>query len=201
VKHVHIPPQLPYAMNALEPHISRETLEYHYGKHHTAYVNKLNDSIKGTEYASKSLEEIITTATGPIFNNAAQAWNHAFYWQCLSPDGGQASGDILEAITRKFHSLERFETEFSTTANGHFGSGWIWLVLDKHGKLAITSTHDADTPLRHGETPLLTCDVWEHAYYIDYRNVRPDYVKSFWNVVSWEFVNKQFRQASRRQAA
>ena len=197
----HTLPKLPYALDALEPHLSRETLEFHHGKHHAAYINKLNEAIKDTDYANKSLEEIITSATGPVFNNAAQAWNHAFYWQCLSPDGGKPKGDIMEAIARKFHSLERFETEFSTTANGHFGSGWIWLVLDKDGKLAITSTHDADTPLRHGQTPLLTCDVWEHAYYIDYRNVRPDYVKSFWNVVNWDFVNKQFKQASHKQAA
>ena len=197
----HTLPKLPYALDALEPHLSRETLEFHHGKHHAAYINKLNEAIKDTDYANKSLEEIITSATGPVFNNAAQAWNHAFYWQCLSPDGGKPKGDIMEAIARKFHSLERFETEFSTTANGHFGSGWIWLVLDKDGKLAITSTHDADTPLRHGQTPLLTCDVWEHAYYIDYRNVRPDYVKSFWNVVNWDGVNKQFKQASHKQAA
>ena len=197
----HTLPKLPYALDALEPHLSGETLEFHHGKHHAAYINKLNEAIKDTDYANKSLEEIITSATGPVFNNAAQAWNHAFYWQCLSPDGGKPKGDIMEAIARKFHSLERFETEFSTTANGHFGSGWIWLVLDKDGKLAITSTHDADTPLRHGQTPLLTCDVWEHAYYIDYRNVRPDYVKSFWNVVNWDFVNEQFRQASHKQAA
>lgn len=197
----HTLPKLNYAMDALEPHLSKETLEFHHGKHHAAYIAKLNNGIKGTEYADKSLEEIVQHATGPVFNNAAQAWNHAFYWQCLSPKGGKARGDIVEAITRRFHSLERFETEFSTTANGHFGSGWIWLVLDKDGKLHITSTHDADTPLRHGQTPLLTCDVWEHAYYIDYRNVRPDYVKSFWNIVNWDFVNEQFKQASHKLAA
>ena len=201
MEQAHKLPKLPYAMDALAPHISKETLEYHYGKHHAAYVNKLNDGIKGTEYADKSLEEIITSASGPIFNNAAQAWNHAFYWQCLSPSGEKAKGDIVEAITRKFRSLESFETEFSTTANNHFGSGWTWLVLDKNGKLAITSTHDADTPMCHGQIPLLACDVWEHAYYIDYRNARPDYVKSFWKVVNWSFVNEQFKQASRQMAA
>jgi Fe-Mn family superoxide dismutase len=198
---VHKLPKLPYAMDALAPHISKETLEYHYGKHHAAYVNKLNDGIKGTEYANKSLEEIILNASGPVFNNAAQAWNHAFYWQCMSPGGEKATGEILDVISRKFRSLESFETEFSTTANNHFGSGWTWLVLDNNGKLAITTTHDADTPLRHGQIPLLTCDVWEHAYYIDYRNARPDYLKAFWHVVNWKFVNEQFKQASRRQAA
>ena len=201
MEQIHKLPQLPYAMDALAPHISRETLEYHYGKHHAAYVNKLNEEINGTEYAGKSLEELVINADGPIFNNAAQAWNHAFYWQCMCPGGEEATGDIVYAITRKFRSLDNFETEFSITANNHFGSGWIWLVLDNSGKLAITSTHDADTPLRHGQIPLLTCDVWEHAYYIDYRNARADYLKSFWHIVNWKFVNEQFKQASREQAA
>ncbi len=197
----HILPELPYALDALEPHISRETLEYHYGKHHATYVKKLNDGIKGTEYADKSLEDIITTATGPVFNNAAQAWNHAFYWQCMSPKDSKASGEILDAIKRKFQSLERFEAEFEAAANSHFGSGWAWLVLDKNGELTIATTHDADTPLRHGEIPLMVCDVWEHAYYIDYRNARPNYVKAFMNVVNWDFVNQQFKQARQKQAA
>lgn len=194
-------PELPYALDALEPHISKETLEYHYGKHHAAYVKKLNDAIKGTEYEDKSLEEIITSADGAIFNNAAQTWNHSFYWKCMSPDGGTPSGEVVEAISRKFRSAESFDTEFATTASNHFGSGWVWLVLDKDGKLAITSTHDADTPIRHGQTPLLTCDVWEHAYYIDYRNSRPDYLKAFWKVLNWQFVNEQFKQARRKLAA
>lgn len=198
---LHTLPELPYALDDLEPHISRETLEYHYGKHHAAYVNKLNDRIKDTEFVGKSLEELITSADGAIFNNAAQAWNHTFYWQCMSPDGGKPVGDVIESIIRKFRSVETFETEFSTTANNHFGSGWTWLVLDKDGKLAITTTHDADTPLRHGQTPLLTCDVWEHAYYIDYRNVRSDYIKAFWKVVNWPHVNELFKQASRQLAA
>jgi Fe-Mn family superoxide dismutase len=198
---LHKLPALPYAMDALAPHISQETLEYHYGKHHATYVNKLNDAVKDTEFAGKTLEEIIKTASGPIFNNAAQAWNHAFYWQCLCPPGAKPEGEILDVINRKYRSLESFETEFSTTASNHFGSGWTWLVLDQEGKLAITTTHDADTPLRHGQTPLLTCDVWEHAYYIDYRNARPDYLKAFWQVVNWQFVNEQFMQASRKQAA
>lgn len=194
-------PELPYPMDALAPFISRETLEYHYGKHHAAYVNKLNDRIKDTEYEGKSLEDIIVTASGQIFNNAAQAWNHTFYWNCMCAPGKEASGEILDLIKRKFHSLESFETEFSITASNHFGSGWTWLVLDQEGKLAITTTHDADTPLRHGHTPLLCCDVWEHAYYIDYRNSRPDYLKAFWHVINWNFVNEQFKQASRKQAA
>ena len=201
MEQMHKLPELPYALDALAPYISKETLEYHYGKHHAAYINKLNDRIKDTEFADKSLEEIVMTATGPIFNNAAQAWNHAFYWQCLCPPGEQPKGEVLDVIKRKFRSLESFETEFSTTANNHFGSGWTWLVMDQDGKLAITTTHDADTPLRHGQIPLLTCDVWEHAYYIDYRNARPDYVKAFWQVVNWAFVNEQFKQASRKQAA
>ena len=201
MEQTHTLPKLPYAMDALAPYLSKETLEYHYGKHHAAYVNKLNDGIKGTEYANQSLEEIIMNASGQIFNNAAQAWNHAFYWQCLSPDRLEPKGEVLDVIKRKFRSLESFETEFSTTAINHFGSGWTWLVLDNNGKLAITTTHDADTPLRHGQIPLLTCDVWEHAYYIDYRNARPDYLKAFWHVVNWKFVNEQFKQASRRQAA
>ena len=201
MEQTHILPKLPYAMDALAPYLSKETLEYHYGKHHAAYVNKLNDGIKGTEYANQSLEEIIMNASGQIFNNAAQAWNHAFYWQCLSPDRLEPKGEVLDVIKRKFRSLESFETEFSTTAINHFGSGWTWLVLDDNGRLAITTTHDADTPLRHGHTPLLCCDVWEHAYYIDYRNARPDYLKAFWHVVNWKFVNEQFKRASQQQAA
>lgn len=201
MKHEHTLPELPYALDALEPHISRETLEHHYGKHHATYVNKLNDGIKGTEYADKSLEDIIATATGPIFNNAAQAWNHTFYWQCMTPKGGKASGDILDAIKDKFQSLERFEAEFEAASNSHFGSGWVWLVLNKSGELTIASTHDADNPLRHGETPLMVCDVWEHAYYIDYRNVRPNYVKAFMSIVNWDFVNEQFKQARQKKAA
>lgn len=201
MEHLHKLPPLPYAMDALAPYISIETLEYHYGKHHAAYINKLNDRIKDTEFADKSLEEIIMTASGQVYNNAAQAWNHAFYWHCMCPPGDQPTGEVLDVINRKFRSLEGFETEFSTTANNHFGSGWTWLVMDQDGKLAITTTHDADTPLRHGQIPLLTCDVWEHAYYIDYRNARPDYIKAFWQVVNWKFVNEQFIQASRKLAA
>jgi Fe-Mn family superoxide dismutase len=201
VEQVHELPPLPYELDALEPHISKETLEYHHGKHHAAYVAKLNDGIKGTEYEKKSLEEIVRNASGKLFNNAAQAWNHDFYWHCLSPKGGSAEGELLEAIKQQYKSLEKFEEEFTTEAANHFGSGWAWLVLDKTGKLAITTTHDADNPLRHGQIPLLTCDVWEHAYYIDYRNKRPDYLKAFWNVVNWHFVNEQFNNARHKKVA
>jgi superoxide dismutase, Fe-Mn family len=197
----HTLPELPYAMDALEPHISKETLEFHYGKHHATYIAKLNDGIKGTEYADKSLEEIIMSASGPIFNNAAQTWNHSFYWKCLSPNGGKVGGDILDAINSKFGSMEKFEAEFSAAAVNHFGSGWAWLVVDKNGEIAVTSTHDAGNPLCDGQTPLLVCDVWEHAYYIDYRNVRPNYVKAFMGIVNWDFVNEQYKQAKQNQAA
>ncbi|MGW8247947.1 MAG: superoxide dismutase [Acidiferrobacterales bacterium] len=200
MKQVHELPPLPYALDALEPHISRETLEYHHGKHHAAYVAKLNDGIKGTEFENKSLEDIVRNAEGKLFNNAAQAWNHDFYWHCLSPKGGSAEGELLDAIKQQFQSLENFEKEFTTEAANHFGSGWAWLVMDK-GKLAITTTHDADTPLRHGQVPLLTCDVWEHAYYIDYRNKRPDYLQAFWSVVNWHFVNEQFNNARHKKVA
>lgn len=201
MEHIHKLPKLPYPMDALAPHISKETLEYHYGKHHATYVDRLNDQIRGTEFADASLEDIVMRASGQIYNNAAQAWNHAFYWQCLCPPAQQSNAEIQDVIRRKYPSLETFEMEFSTTANNHFGSGWTWLVLDQDGKLAITSTHDADTPLRHGHIPLLTCDVWEHAYYIDYRNARPEYLKAFWRIVNWQFVNEQFKQASRKLAA
>lgn len=200
MKQVHELPPLPYDLDALEPHISRETLEYHHGKHHAAYVAKLNDGIKGTEFENKSLEDIVRNAEGKLFNNAAQAWNHDFYWHCLSPKGGSAEGELLDAIKQQFQSLENFEKEFTTEAANHFGSGWAWLVMDK-GKLAITTTHDADTPLRHGQVPLLTCDVWEHAYYIDYRNKRPDYLQAFWSVVNWHFVNEQFNNARHKKVA
>ena len=201
MEHAHQLPPLPYANDALEPHISKETLEYHHGKHHATYIAKLNDLIEGTKYAEQSLEEIVRNSSGKILNNAAQAWNHDFYWHCLSPEGSTADGELLEAIKHQFKSLEKFEEEFSIAAANHFGSGWAWLVLDKDGKLAITTTHDADTPIRHGQIPLLTCDVWEHAYYIDYRNKRPDYLKAFWKLVNWRFVSEQFDNARHKQAA
>ncbi|MCW8470393.1 superoxide dismutase [Fe] [Fluoribacter gormanii] len=182
-------PELPYAKNALEPHISSETLEYHYGKHHQAYVTNLNKLIPGTEFESMNLEEIIKNSKGGIFNNAAQVWNHTFYWHCLSPNGGgEPQGKLAEAINKHFGSFSAFKEEFTKTAISTFGSGWAWLVQDSTGALKIISTSNAGTPMTEGLTALLTCDVWEHAYYIDYRNARPDYVGAFWSLVNWDFV-------------
>ncbi|QIP56092.1 superoxide dismutase [Fe] [Hafnia alvei] len=184
-------PALPYEKNALEPHISAETLEYHYGKHHNTYVVNLNNLIKGTEFKGKSLEEIIKTSTGGIFNNAAQVWNHTFYWHCLSPKGGNApTGAVAEAINKAFGSFDAFKEELTKSAIGNFGSGWTWLVKKADGSLAIVNTSNAATPLTNGDKPLLTVDVWEHAYYIDYRNARPKYLENFWALVNWEFVAK-----------
>ncbi|HKJ10154.1 MAG TPA: Fe-Mn family superoxide dismutase [Gammaproteobacteria bacterium] len=183
-------PPLPYEKNGLEPHISAETLEYHYGKHHATYVNNLNNLTKGTEHENASLEDIIVkTKSGPIFNNAAQTWNHTFYWNCLSPNGGGApSGDLGAAIDKTFGSFEKFKEEFTKASVTTFGSGWGWLVKKADGSLAIASTSNAGNPLTDGDTPLMTCDVWEHAYYIDYRNARPKYLEAFWNLVNWDFV-------------
>lgn len=187
-------PPLPYAMEALEPHISKETLEYHYEKHHKTYVNNLNKLIEGTEYAEMSLEEIIIKSSGGLFNNAAQAWNHSFYWHCLSPNGGgKPTGKLLEAIVAEFGSFETFKEKFTQTAITTFGSGWAWLTQDNDGKLNITSTSNAGTPMAEGTTALLTCDVWEHAYYIDYRNARPAYLNAFWILVNWDFVTQNFK--------
>ena len=182
-------PDLPYPKNSLEPHISEETLEYHYGKHHQTYVDKLNGLVEGTEDADKPLEEIIRNSSGGLFNNAAQVWNHTFYWNCLSPNGGgQPSGALAEAIDRDFGSFDNFVEKFNEAAVGNFGSGWTWLVQNPDGSLAILNTDDAGTPLTGDAKPLLTCDVWEHAYYIDYRNARPKYLEAFWNLVNWDFV-------------
>lgn len=184
-------PALPFEKNALEPHISAETLEYHYGKHHQAYVTKLNDLTNGTDDANKSLEDIIKSSSGGMFNQAAQVWNHTFYWHCLSPNGGgEPTGALGEAISAKFGSFDKFKEEFNTKAAGNFGSGWTWLIKTDDGGVDIVNTDDADTPIAHGQTPLLTIDVWEHAYYIDYRNKRPDYVAAFWNIVNWDFAAK-----------
>ncbi|MFC7049330.1 superoxide dismutase [Fe] [Emcibacter nanhaiensis] len=187
-------PALPYDMNALEPHISKETLEYHYGKHHNTYVVKLNGLIEGTELAGKSLEEIVKASSGGVFNNAAQVWNHTFYWNGLSPNGGGApTGALADAINAAFGSFEEFQAKFTDSAVNNFGSGWTWLVKKADGSLDIVNTSNAATPLTDDSvTPLLTCDVWEHAYYIDYRNVRPDYLKAFWALVNWDFVAKNF---------
>lgn len=186
----HVLPALPYAKDALAPHISVETLDFHYGKHHATYVTKLNGLIEGTEYSDASLEEIITKGqAGPVFNNAAQIWNHTFYWNSMSPDGGgEPTGDLLEGINKAFGNVEAFKEEFSNSAINNFGSGWTWLVKKSDGSLAIVNTSNAACPLTDGDTPLLTCDVWEHAYYIDYRNVRPDYLKAFWALVNWDFA-------------
>ena len=190
---VHELPPLPYAMNALAPHISQETLEYHYGKHHKTYVDNLNKLIPGTEFESLSLEDIVKKASGGIFNNAAQVWNHTFYWNCLSPvGGGEPGGALAAAIKQKFGSFASFKEQFTQCAVTTFGSGWAWLVKNPDGSLELVSTSNAGTPLTQGKTALLTCDVWEHAYYIDYRNARPKYVETFWNLVNWEFAAKQF---------
>lgn len=182
-------PDLPFAKDALAPHISAETLDYHHGKHHRAYVTNLNNMIAGTDQESESLESIIKSATGGVFNNAAQVWNHTFYWNCLSPNGGgEPTGALADAINSAFGSFEEFKQQFSQTAITTFGSGWAWLVQNTDGSLELVSTSNAATPLTGNATPLLTCDVWEHAYYVDYRNVRPDYVAAFWNLVNWEFV-------------
>ena len=183
-------PELPYSKEALAPHMSQETLEYHHGKHHNAYVNNLNNLIKGTKYENMSLEEIIMSSEGPVFNNAAQIWNHTFFWNSLSPKGGgEATGKALEAITKEWGNFEKFKEEFTKSAVSNFGAGWTWLVKNKDGKLAIVNTSNAHTPITTGATALLTVDVWEHAYYIDYRNERPKFINGFWALANWDFVN------------
>lgn len=182
-------PALNYAKDALSPHISAETLEYHYGKHHQTYITNLNNLIEGTEFASASLEDIIMKSSGGIFNNAAQVWNHTFYWHSLSPNGGsEPTGALAEAIKENFGSFAEFKEQFTKAAVTTFGSGWAWLVKNQQGKLEIVSTSNAANPMTEGKKPLLTCDVWEHAYYIDYRNARPKYLEAFWNLVNWEFA-------------
>ncbi len=187
-------PALPYAMDALAPHISKETLEYHYGKHHKGYVDKLNAAIPGTEFENMALEDIVRKAKGGVFNNAAQIWNHTFYWHSMSPNGGgKPSGDLAAAIDKAFGSFDGFKKEFMDKTGANFGSGWGWLVRKDDTSLAIVETDDADTPIAHGGmTPLLTCDVWEHAYYIDYRNARPKYLEAFFELVNWDFAAKNF---------
>lgn len=182
-------PALPYAKDALAPHISEETLEFHYGKHHNTYVVNLNGLIENSEFADMSLQDIITKSSGPVFNNAAQVWNHTFYWNCLSPNGGgEPSGALADAINARFGSFEEFKKVYTADCIGNFGSGWTWLVKNASGELEIMKTSNAGCPLTEGVTPLMTCDVWEHAYYIDYRNARPAYVDAFWNLVNWDFV-------------
>lgn len=187
-------PELPYAMDALAPKISKETLEYHYGKHHQAYVTNLNKLIPGTEFENMKLEDIIMKSKGGVFNNAAQVWNHTFYWHCLSPKGGnEPQGKIAEAINKHFGSFASFKEQFTQAAIGTFGSGWAWLVQDNSGALKIVSTSNAGTPMTEGLNALLTCDVWEHAYYIDYRNARPEYLNAFWDLVNWEFAESNLK--------
>jgi len=184
-------PELPYAKNALEPHISQETLEYHYGKHHQAYVNKLNGLVPGSAFEGASLEEILLKADGGIFNNAAQIWNHTFYWHSMSPQGGgDPKGALADAINDTFGSVDDFKTKFAEAAMTQFGSGWAWLVQNKTGALEIVKTPNANNPMTDGHKPLLTCDVWEHAYYIDTRNDRGKYVSNFWQLINWDFANK-----------
>ena len=186
-------PALPYAKDALQPHISAETLEYHYGKHHATYVANLNKLIPGTEFENMSLDDIVKKSSGGIFNNAAQTWNHTFYWNSLAPNGGgEPSGALAEAINKQFGSFAQFKEKFANAAVTTFGSGWGWLVKNSDGTLAIESTSNANTPLKDGKKPLLTCDVWEHAYYIDYRNARAAYVDVFWKIVNWKFAEQNF---------
>ena len=188
-------PPLPYDKGALAPHISQETLEFHHGKHHNTYVTNLNKLVPGTEFEKMSLEEIILKSSGGIFNNAAQIWNHTFYWHCLSPNGGGApSGALAKAIDETFGSFAQFKEKFTATSVTTFGSGWGWLVKNSDGSLELMSTSNAGTPATSGKKALLTCDVWEHAYYIDYRNARPGYVVAFWNLVDWDFVAKNFAE-------
>jgi Fe-Mn family superoxide dismutase len=193
VKPQHELPALPYGMDALAPHISRETLEFHYGKHHRAYVSKLNELVKNSAFEGMALADLVKKSTGPIFNNAAQVWNHSFYWNCLSPKGGgKPAGRLAAAIDAAFGSFDQFVSQFKNSALGKFGSGWTWLVKSGDGTLTIRNSDDADNPLRWDQTPLLVCDVWEHAYYIDYRNERTKYIEAFWHLVNWDFVTGNF---------
>jgi len=186
---IHELPKLPYAHDALEPYISKRTIEFHYGKHHQAYVNNLNKLIPGTEFENASLEEIVRKSGGGIFNNGAQVWNHTFYWNCLKPQGGgEPSGAFADVIVKNFGSIAEFKEKFSAAAATLFGSGWAWLIKKDDGKLEIVQESNAGNPLRNGATPLLTCDVWEHAYYLDKQNVRPDYIADFWKLVDWDAV-------------
>jgi superoxide dismutase, Fe-Mn family len=186
-------PELPYALDALAPHISAETLEFHHGKHHAKYVNTLNTLTKGTEWAEQRLEDVVRKAApGPLANNAGQHWNHSFYWQCLSPKGGgDPSGKLADGIRRGFGTFDDLRREFNAAASELFGSGWAWLVREPNGNVSIKTTPNAENPLLHGWVPLLTCDMWEHAYYIDYRNAKKKYLEAFWNVVNWDFAARQ----------
>jgi Fe-Mn family superoxide dismutase len=189
----HTLPPLPYALDALAPHISKETLEFHYGKHHQTYVTNLNNLIPGTEFENLSLEDTVKKSTGGIFNNAAQVWNHTFYWNGLKPNGGgEPTGKLADAIKAKWGSFDAFKEAFTKSAVGNFGSGWTWLVKKPDGSLDIVNTSNAATPLTTADKPLLTVDIWEHAYYIDYRNARPKYLENFWTIINWDFAAKNF---------
>lgn len=180
-------PPLPYEKGALEPHISEKTVEFHYGKHHQGYVDKVNKLIEGTEFENASLEEIVNKADGGIFNNGAQVWNHTFYWNCLNPDGGgKPNGKLLELINRDFGSFNEFKEKFTNAATTLFGSGWAWLSVEKDGKLVIEQRNNADNPMRDGLKPILTCDMWEHAFYLDHQNRKPEYLEDFWSIVNWD---------------
>jgi Fe-Mn family superoxide dismutase len=204
---MHTLPELPYALDALEPHISRETLDYHYGKHHRTYVDKLNGLIGGTDLEQQSLEAVVRASapqpgtSNPVFNNAAQAWNHAFYWQCLTPRSTDPGPKLSDALQQRFGSVNAFRRQFTEVAASVFGSGWAWLVSNEDGTLDIVHTSNADTPLTGRQVPLLTCDIWEHAYYIDYRNARPEYLAAFWEIVNWEFVESNYRERAVPQHA
>jgi superoxide dismutase, Fe-Mn family len=190
-------PTLPYPPEALAPHISSETMNFHYGKHHKSYVEKLNQLIKGTPYEQMSLEEIIVKSEGPIFNNSAQHWNHTFFWNCLSPyGGGNPTGPIGDLILKQWKTFSEFKENFSSQALNNFGSGWTWLVQNNKGELEIENTSNADNPLKHHAQPILTLDIWEHAYYIDFRNEREEFIKAFWNVVNWNFANNNLKLKS-----
>lgn len=193
-------PELPYALDGLEPVLSKETLEYHYGKHHAAYIKNLNGLIEGTDHASMPIEDIVVRADGPLFNNAAQAYNHTFYWYGMAPkksDDNLPTDQVAQAVNEAFGDFDSFRAGFSEIATKHFGSGWAWLLKTKDGRIEMKGMHDADTPIKDGDTPLLALDVWEHAYYVDYRNARPDYITAFWQLVNWDFVEKQLLAPSR----
>ena len=189
-------PDLPYPKKALSPHISEETLDYHYGKHHASYVTKLKGLLeKDSSLAKAGLEELIKESSGAVFNNAAQVWNHTFYWNSLSPKGGgRPSQELSDILSKNFGSVEQFKEKFTAAALGQFGSGWAWLVKKANGELAVQATGNAENPLQTGGQPLLVCDVWEHAYYIDYRNSRPNYLKAFWEIVNWDFISQNLQK-------
>jgi superoxide dismutase, Fe-Mn family len=191
-------PKLPYAYDALEPHIDARTLEIHYGKHHQTYVDNLNKLVPGTEFAEQPLEQIVLKAQGPIFNNAAQVWNHTFYWQSMKPKGGgEPTGELAAAINKAFDSFANFKQQLTQAAVTQFGSGWAWLVKKKDGTLTIVQTGNAGNPMTAGDVPLLTCDVWEHAYYLKYQNRRAEYVAAWWNIVDWDAVAARYAKAGK----